>query len=67
MEGLDELVSMYYPEIYRYCCWHTSNQANAEDAVQETFLKAVRYMDRYATGADSEPFSIGLLRIHALI
>lgn len=48
MEGLDELVSMYYPEIYRYCCWHTSNQANAEDAVQETFLKAVRYMDRYA-------------------
>ena len=48
MEGLDELVGMYYPEIYRYCCWHTSNQANAEDAVQETFLKAVRYMDRYA-------------------
>ena len=39
---------MYYPEIFRYCCWHTSNRANAEDAVQETFLKAVRYMDRYA-------------------
>lgn len=48
MESLDELIGMYYPEIFRYCCWHTSNRANAEDAVQETFLKAVRYMDRYA-------------------
>lgn len=48
MESLDELIGLYYPEIFQYCCWHTSNRANAEDAVQETFLKAVRYMDRYA-------------------
>lgn len=46
-EYLDELVRLYYPEIFRYCIWHTKSYANAEDAVQETFLKAVRYLDRY--------------------
>ena len=45
--GLDELVSLYYPEILRYCRWHTPDQATAEDAAQETFLKAVRHFDRY--------------------
>lgn len=45
--GLDELLRMYYPEIFKYCFWHTSNRADAEDATQETFLKAVRYLDRY--------------------
>lgn len=45
--GLDELVQKYYPEIFKYCFWHTSNRADAEDATQETFLKAVRYLDRY--------------------
>lgn len=46
-ECLDELVRMYYPEIFRYCVWHTKSMANAEDAVQETFLKAVKHLDRY--------------------
>lgn len=45
--GLDELVSLYYPEILRYCRWHTPDQATAEEAAQETFLKAVRHFDRY--------------------
>lgn len=46
-EYLDELVRLYYPEIFRYCCWHTSSRSNAEDATQETFLKAVRYLEHY--------------------
>lgn len=45
-ESLDELVGLYYPEIFRYCIWHTRDRFTAEDAVQETFLKAVRYLDR---------------------
>lgn len=43
----DELVRLLYPEILRYCLWHAPNRSMAEDAVQETFLKAVRYFDRY--------------------
>lgn len=45
---LDELIRAYYPDIFRYCLWHTSNRQDAEDATQETFLKAVRHMDTYA-------------------
>lgn len=43
----DELITLLYPEILRYCLWHAPNRALAEDAAQETFLKAIRYFDRY--------------------
>ncbi len=45
--AVDELISIYYPEILRYCLWHAPDPSIAEDAAQETFLKAVRYFDRY--------------------
>lgn len=43
----DELIKTYYPEILRYCIWHAPNKTFAEDATQETFLKAIRYMNNY--------------------
>lgn len=43
----DELIAMFYPEILRYCLWHAPNRSLAEDAAQETFLKVIRYFDRY--------------------
>ncbi|MDO5411502.1 MAG: RNA polymerase sigma factor [Lachnospiraceae bacterium] len=45
--AVDELVGIYYPEILRYCLWHAPDRSVAEDAAQETFLKAIRYFDRY--------------------
>lgn len=45
--ALDELVEAFYPEILRYCLWHAPNPSLAEDAAQETFLKAIRFFDRY--------------------
>ena len=45
--AMDELVRMYYSEILRYCKWHAPDVHLAEDAAQETFLKALRYFDRY--------------------
>lgn len=47
MEAVEELIRIYYPEIFRYCLWHAPNRILAEDAVQETFLKAIRYTQRY--------------------
>ena len=41
--ALGELVELFYPEILRYCFWHAPNRSLAEDATQETFLKAIRY------------------------
>lgn len=46
-ECLDELIAMYYPAILRYCLWHMPDRESAQDAVQETFLKLVRFIDRY--------------------
>lgn len=44
----DELIKIYYPDILRYCLWHAPNRFLAEDAAQETFLKVIRYFDRYS-------------------
>lgn len=46
--ALDELIRSYYPGILRYCLGHTPDRQTAEDAAQETFLKAVRHIDAYA-------------------
>lgn len=43
----EELITLLYPEILRYCLWHAPDRSLAEDAAQETFLKAIRYFDRY--------------------
>ncbi len=55
-----ELVELYYPDILRYCLWHAPNSALAGDAAQETFLKAIRYFDRYT---HREKFKAFLYRI----
>ena len=47
-ECLDELVELYYPAILRYCMWHMPDRESALDATQETFLKLVRFIDRYS-------------------
>lgn len=47
MGAAEELFRLLYPEILRYCLWHAPNRDLAEDAAQETFLKAIRYYDRY--------------------
>lgn len=46
-ECLDELIELYYPAILRYCLWHMPDAESAQDAVQETFLKLVRFIGRY--------------------
>ena len=41
---LEKLIGMHYQEILRYCIWHAPDRTMAEDATQETFLKAVKYI-----------------------
>lgn len=46
-EYWEELIGMYYEDILRYCIYHAPDKTAAEDAVQETFLKVIRYMPNY--------------------
>lgn len=43
----EELVSLYYEDILRYCIYHSPDLETAEDAVQETFLKVIRHFPKY--------------------
>lgn len=52
----DELIAAFYPDILRYCLWHAPDRSLAEDAAQETFLKAIRYFDRYTHQGKFKPF-----------
>lgn len=60
--AMEELISIYYPEILRYCLWHAPNRNLAEDATQETFLKVIRYFSTYT---HSDKFRAFLYRIAA--
>lgn len=55
-DAVEELIGFYYPEILKYCLWHAPNRMLAEDAAQETFLKAIRYTDRYSFKGKFKPF-----------
>ena len=46
-EYWEELIGMYYEGIYRYCIYHAPDRNLAQDAVQETFLKVIRYFPNY--------------------
>lgn len=56
-EALEVLLSIYYPQLFRYCLWHCPNRETAEDAVQETVLKIVKYMGRYKNKGQFRAFA----------
>lgn len=46
-ELLNEIAEKYYDDIYRFCCYLTGQREDAYDLAQETFLRFIRYVDRY--------------------
>ena len=47
LDAFDELVRLFQADLWRFCLSLLRNAAAAEDAVQETFLKAYRHLPRY--------------------
>jgi len=45
--ALEEMVNLYQHTLLKMCYLHLKDRALAEDAVQETFLKAYRSMDSF--------------------
>jgi RNA polymerase sigma-70 factor (ECF subfamily) len=48
----EALVSQYYAYIHRLTLSILSDPADADDACQETFIDALRYIDRYSPGTN---------------
>lgn len=46
-EYLNVIAEKYYNDIYRFCCYQTGDAQASYDLAQETFLRFIRYVDRY--------------------
>lgn len=44
---LNEIAEKYYDDIYYFCSYQTGSREDAYDLAQETFLRFIRYVDRY--------------------
>lgn len=61
-EAFTRLVEVYQRPVYNLCYRMLSNEADAEDATQETFLRAYKHIKRYD---NRRPFPTWLLSIAA--
>lgn len=46
-EYLNVIAAKYYDDVFRFCCYHTGDMEESYDLAQETFLRFIRYVDRY--------------------
>lgn len=46
-EYLNVIAEKYYNDIYRFCCYQTGDAQASYDLAQETFLRFIKYVDRY--------------------
>lgn len=62
MDAFARLVSLYQAPVYNLAYWMLGERMEAEDAAQETFLRAFRHLGRYD---HTRPFRTWLLSIAA--
>lgn len=56
LSALNDVVRSYYLEIFKYCFWQTKNKEQAEDITQETFYKAIRFLNAYKNNGSFRAF-----------
>jgi len=60
--GFEELAAPLLPSLYNVARWLTRDPADAEDLVQETFLKALRGFASFQTGSNFKAWIFRILR-----
>jgi RNA polymerase sigma factor (sigma-70 family) len=60
--GFEQLALPLFPSLYNHAHWLTSNHAEAEDLVQETFTKALRAFDTFQPGTNFKAWIFRILR-----
>lgn len=54
-------VKAYSSELYQWACYKTSDNETARDIVQETFLAAVRYVDKFEEKSSAKTWLFSIL------
>lgn len=50
-ESMEQVIALYYDQIYKFCYWKTHSCVDAQDITQDTFI---RFMDAAQTYSDIE-------------
>lgn len=57
---IENLVYEYGDDVYRFCCYLTSNRDMADELYQETFLKAVQLSHKLDRSGNCKSFLMGI-------
>jgi RNA polymerase sigma-70 factor (ECF subfamily) len=60
--AFEELALPLFASLYNHARWLTRDQAEAEDLVQETFIKALRAFDSFQSGTNFKAWIFRILR-----
>lgn len=58
----DQLVGVFYADMYRYAAWLSRDRAIAEDVVQEALLRAWKSLDALRDDAAAKPWLLTIVR-----
>jgi RNA polymerase sigma factor (sigma-70 family) len=62
LTGFEELAMPLFNSLYNFASWLVHNQSNAEDLVQETYLKALRSFASFQPGTNFRAWMFRILR-----
>ena len=60
--GFEELAMPLFDALYNFACWLTRNREEAEDLVQETYVKALRGFGSFQPGTNFRAWIFRILR-----
>lgn len=62
LAGFEELAMPLFDSLYNFASWLVDNKSNAEDLVQETYLKALRGFGSFQPGTNFRAWMFRILR-----
>src|SRR6202790_615142 len=62
LAGFEELAMPLFDSLYNFASWLVHNRSNAEDLVQETYLKALRSFASFQPGTNFRAWMFRILR-----
>ena len=58
----DRLVTVFYPDMYRYAAWLSRDRSIAEDVVQEALIRAWKSLDALRDDTAAKPWLLTIVR-----